>query len=134
MDLFFPRASFTVHIPNTGPTGHLFVIITDTCDAGQNLIVPVCSIKSYRTHDATCTLHVGDHPFVKHPSYIAYELMTRHSSPELIDKVRTGVMTYKGVLRSEIFARVCAGVEISDDAEPIYQAYYRQQLALMRQR
>jgi hypothetical protein len=55
-----------------GPGGHLWVVITHPDGAeGRFVMANVTSLKAY-TVDMTCVLHVGDHPFVKHDSVIAY--------------------------------------------------------------
>ncbi len=128
--IFLPRRSFTIHIPNTGPSGHLFVILTETCDAGENLLVPICSARA--RYDSTCMLNIGDHDFVKHLSYVDYGLMRRDSAKKLIDRVKSGQINYEGILDLRVFDRICAGVTVSDDAAPIFQNYFSQQVAKLR--
>lgn len=133
MKFFVPRSSFTIHIPETGPHGHLFVILTNTCKDGDNLIVPVCSIRAGRAYDPTCSLGVGDHDFLRHPSYVAYNFLKRENAANLVKKVADGVVAYKGIMADPVFARICAGVELSDDASPVHQRYFKAQIAVMRQ-
>lgn len=129
---FVPRSSFTIHIPETGPTGHLFVILTETCAAGNNLVVPVNTIRG--VYDNACVLGVGDHPFINTPSYVAYRHLDILLADDIKSKVRSGVIDYKGILDDRVFAMVCAGVERSDQAAPKYQRYFRDQIALLRSR
>lgn len=127
---FVPRSSFAIHIPQTGETGHWFVILTDTCDEGCNLIVPVCSIRG--VYDNSCVLGPGDHDFVKKPSYIAYRHLDVLPSKEIEEKVHSKVFSKKDPFEQRVFERICAGVEISDDAALKHQKYFRNQIAIMR--
>jgi hypothetical protein len=103
----------TLHIPGTGPQqeeekGHLFIVLTDACAEGDHLLVPVCS--EHKRSDRTCLLGVGDHPFIKKPSYVAYALAKRYSGSSLIQRVTEGDVTYRRLLDEKVFARVCAGL------------------------
>jgi hypothetical protein len=129
---FVPRSSFTIHIPETGPTGHLFVILTETCAAGNNLVVPVNTIRG--AHDGACLLGVGDHAFIKSPSFVAYRHLDLLLADDIKAKVRSGVIDYKGILEDRVFALVCAGVERSEEAAPKFQRYFREQVAISRGR
>ena len=57
---------------------HLHVILNDpACIENygtevQVVIVSVTSIKVGKEYDDTVVLSPGDHPFIKHPSYVAY--------------------------------------------------------------
>ena len=53
---------------------HLFVVTTDACNSNQHLLVPICSIVANRHHDPACELKAGEHPFLAHDSYVAYNL------------------------------------------------------------
>lgn len=68
---YVPYKAGTLLIP-TGGTNHLFIVITDNGPNGEHLLVNVTSIKAGIKHDDTCLVHVGDHPFIKHPSYAEY--------------------------------------------------------------
>lgn len=55
---------------------HLFIALTDPFVIGKNpqkyiFLVPIQSITSW-PYDKTCLLKVGDHPFIKHTSFINY--------------------------------------------------------------
>jgi hypothetical protein len=125
MDIFLAQRSLTIHIPDTGKTGHLFIILTNTCERGLNLLVPVCTVTG--RFDRTCLLGVGDHKFIRHPSYVMYSKMDLYSAKHLTSQVRAGIFGYEGVLDERVFALVCAGVASSDFAAPKHQKYFADQ-------
>lgn len=71
-----PGSTFLVP---SGPQGyHLFVLILGPINLpnyGNRLQVAMVSATSVREgvpYDPSCLLHPGEHPFIQHPSYIAY--------------------------------------------------------------
>ena len=81
MSLFLPLKRATLLIPS-GPQGdqdrkHLFILLTDphADQAGKNcvLMVSLSTVRPGMPHDPTCILYAGDHPFVKHESYVVYQ-------------------------------------------------------------
>ena len=122
--------SATIHIPNTGSVrdragGHLFIVLTRTCSNGQNLLVPVCTDRGRA--DRTCLLGVGDHPFIRSPSFIMYAHLALYDAQVLHDGVKSNAFGAEGLLEERIFARVCMGVSQSPHSAPRYQRYYCEQ-------
>lgn len=65
----------------SGPDKHLYVVITDADDSGMHILANITSIDPDIPHDKSCSLADGEHQFVKHDSYIAYEFaMQRHGA------------------------------------------------------
>ena len=118
-------------IPGTGgrdnPDGaHLHVVLTDTCSSGCNLLVPICSVPSQkkRRHDRTCLVGIGDHEFLKHPSYVAYYRMRHYSETVLLKHIHDKYFEMRDPLDERVFALVCAGIGRSDESAPRYQRYF----------
>ena len=110
---FLLQRRATLHIPDTGPKheeekGHLFIVLTNVCPEGDHLLVPVCS--EHKRCDRTCLLGSGDHSFIKKPSYVAYSHARRYSADVLIKRVTESDITYRGLLKDQIFAMVCNGL------------------------
>lgn len=60
-----------------GKTNHLHIICTEPFfnkETGEMsvLAVNISSVREGSPYDDTCILHAGDHPFVKHDSYVRY--------------------------------------------------------------
>jgi hypothetical protein len=123
-----PAKKHTLHILGTGPShdpdrGHLYVVLTNECDANKHLIVPVCT-KRYGS-DNTCLLGAGDHDFIKHESFVSYDRAEEISSIKIIEMVKNGDITYRGLLDEKVFALVAIGVEKSMRVKPKIKSYYQ---------
>lgn len=119
----------TILIPGTGgrdnPDGaHLHVVLTDTCQGGYNLLVPICSIKPHRKYDRTCLLGVGDHDFLTHPSYVAYYRMVPYAASVIRRHLDAKFFKLKDPIVERAFALICAGVQRSQESAPRYQRYF----------
>jgi hypothetical protein len=124
--VFIPCRKDCLHIPNTGPDrdpgcGHLYVVLNDTCKNGNNLIVPVCS--AHQRCDNTCLLVPGEHKFIRHDNYIAYNLLRIFQSSHIVSQVDAGVISYEGILDEGVFARIYEGVRSSRYSARIYIKY-----------
>ena len=74
------------------------------------MLVPVSTYKEGRKgHDDTCLLEQGDHPFIKHRSYIKY----RSARQEPADKLKQGVANKLYVahemIDDDVFQRILEG-------------------------
>jgi hypothetical protein len=119
----------TILIPGTGgresaDVAHLHIVLTDTCAAGYNLLVPIQSIHKNRQHDRTCILGVDDHSFIKHPSYVAYYNMRVQRLSAIMKQLKDNYFKEHEAIDDRIFALVCAGVEKSQHSAPRYQRYF----------
>jgi len=57
--------------PKSCSVEHLFVVISDPSqDRERVVVVPMMTWDQYK--ESTCVLEVGEHPFVRHTSYIDY--------------------------------------------------------------
>jgi len=131
--LFVPYRRATLLVPS-GPAHdpdqkHLFILLTDPAqvlnyDAKQSLFVGVSTIQEGIPHDPACELHAGDHPFIRHKSYVYYAEARIEASQKLVDGVKHAVLSPKGMLGEEIFARVCHGLAESRFTAPRILAFY----------
>ena len=81
MKLFVPYRRATLLVPS-GPAHdsdqkHLFIVLTDPAqvlgyDEKHSLLVGVSTIHQSVAHDPACELFAGDHPFIRHKSYVYY--------------------------------------------------------------
>lgn len=111
-----PARGDTLLIP-TGPSQHLFVILNDPYGSiGEVVLVPICSIR--RRWDTTCALHPGDHPFIRHPSYVEY----RHGRIERLAVLQRGVANGSMVpgdpMDPPVLRAIRDGVDTSPQAKP----------------
>lgn len=96
----------------SGPTqagNHLFVIMTDICPQGFHLLFSVSSIRAGQFHDKSCLVTVGDHSFVRHPSYVVYRLAEKRPATTLVKCVDGWLFMPKEPVSDELYSRIRAG-------------------------
>ena len=93
---------------------HLFICLTDCYGADkETLIVSVASYRAGLPADLTCKLFAGDHPFLKHDSYVDYGNARIVTADKLRNGIKLDFFVPKEPLETSIFARVCYGLEQS---------------------
>ena len=121
MSLFLPLKRATLLIPS-GPDNdldrkHLFILLTDPQDDGSGtkevLLVSLSTIRANIPHDATCVLYPGDHPFVKHESFVVYQRSRIEDANKVLKGVKDGKLIPQDPMDSSVFARICQGLENS---------------------
>lgn len=134
MSLFMPVQRATLLVPTNG-SNHLFVLLTNPKQpidyaCMHNLIVPIGTIYSDRPSDLTCKLYVGDHPFIRHDSYVNYRFCHIEETAKLNKGCKDGVFQQYDNISSEIFARVCKGLEESRHTPLKMQQFYQAECQL----
>lgn len=114
MSLFSPVQRATLLIPS-GETNHLFIILTNPAQFNEyvtphSLLVGIGSIYPDRPYDPTCCLFPGDHPFIRHNSYINYHYARIQETRKLVDGCNTGLFEQRDAIDGGIFARICQGL------------------------
>lgn len=121
MSLFLPLKRATLLIPS-GPQGdqdrkHLFILLTDPYadEAGKNcvLLVSLSTVRQCIPHDPACILYVGDHPFVKHDSYVVYQKARLEETSKVLSGVKNGQFVAHSPMDPAVFSRICKGLEDS---------------------
>lgn len=117
----------TWHILNTGPAhaperGHLHVILTNPCPAQKLLLVPISS--RHPKCDTSCLLGKGDHPFLKHDSFVFYARAGIYSATDIHQRILSSDITYRGLIEERVFGFICKGVLESPHLPPKFKKYY----------
>jgi len=121
MSLFLPLKRATLLIPS-GPQGdqdrkHLFILLTDPYadDVGKNcvLMVSLSTVRPGMPHDPACILYAGDHPFVKHESYVLYQKARLEDADKVLRGVKNGQFVAQNPMDGAVFAGICKGLEDS---------------------
>lgn len=94
---------------------HLFAVMNDPCGLSRCLVINVTSIKDGRYYDAACVLNAGDHPFIKHPSYMLYRLADTVRSDRIGKFVDLNYYLTKQDWHPDVFQRIIDGIRSSDD-------------------
>lgn len=109
----------------SGPNeqSHLFVVLTDPAKHVGLIMVNATSCYPGAYADPSCYLHPGDHPFIKHQSYIAY------ARARYVTKARLGIeiasqnfIPHSPQMDPLVFARIIAGI-VSPDMDDNMRAF-----------
>lgn len=120
---YTPAKGDTLFIPS-GPSDHLHIIITGISTALTHLLVNITSIKANVSYDSTCTLAVGDHPFISMPSYIAYEFARIEMASDLSNRVNAGKFTPGDPVSDPLLTRIQSGIAASPRCAKKYKTYF----------
>lgn len=116
------RATLFIH---TGPHQHLHVVMNDPAVNPINgdssvAVVNFCSYDPLRFQDGTCLLRVGDHTFIKHPSYVDYQhaalMRVEPLARDLADPASATQLHVEPVTE-ELYRRILLGLRGSDRVE-----------------
>ena len=132
--LFVPYRRATLLVPSGAMRDpdqkHLFILLTDPVqifdyEGKHSLLVGITTIHPGIPHDPACELYAGDHPFIKHKSFVYYAEARIEISQKLVDGVKRGIFSPQGMLAEEIFARVYHGLELSRSTTPKILEFYQ---------
>lgn len=90
---------------------HLCIVITPP-EAGDVVVVSVTTRR--RKSETLVCLEVGDHPFINHPSVIAYAYSRIRSVDEIELAIKSGNAKMREPVSSKLLRRIRAGLRDSD--------------------
>lgn len=99
---------------------HLHFVCSDPCFYPKTakasfLAVNISTILPNQHHDNTCILNVGDHPFVRHPSYVYYREASILGVETTQEKIIKKEFSVHAPCSDEVFRRIVSGFEVSDE-------------------
>ena len=99
--------TFFADFPKEDP--HLFFIVLDICKTKPHLFI--CSmLSSWKDKspycDNSCILDKGDHPFIRHKSYIAYRETLILTHEELLRLIQIGKFTIDKPATPELIRKI----------------------------
>lgn len=97
---------------------HLNILLHRSTQHDLWLLGAVSSIKPGRFFDPACILDQGDHPYLRHPSYVVYAKMHEIRTVHISRMVGKGVYVAKEPLSQHVFDRVVKGLFASDEVRP----------------
>jgi hypothetical protein len=90
------------------PAPHLWAILWGpTGPAGAYMAVHLTTLRSYS--DRSCILDTGDHPFVRHPTSVAYRDVLRWTDARLAQLIADGIAKPRHPLDPAVLERIRAG-------------------------
>lgn len=105
-----------------GKTNHLHIICTEPFfnkETGEMsvLAVNISSVREGSPYDDTCILHAGDHPFVKHDSYVRYRDAVAMRVSRIRFAIETQEISVLDRLDDDIFSQVIGGFQKSEQTK-----------------
>lgn len=118
----------TILIP-TGPCDHLHVICNDPVFYPRLvkdcvLAVNLSTVNALIDCDNTCILKIGDHPFIKHDSYILYRKADIFGVNSISRSVDDGSFSTHQPFNDIAFEKILAGFAISKEVRPKIKSFY----------
>lgn len=130
MTEFCPDAKATI-LAIAGKIDHLHVICTKQffnkeTGAQSVLAVNVSSVREGISYDSACVLHVGDHPFIKHDSYVRYKDAVVMKVDRILTAVESGEIKVMDDVSDDVFQRILLGFEKSEHTRTKIKKLVRQ--------
>ena len=105
---------------------HLHIIAIDPDREGLVIVVSVSSV--YRFADRTVLLKAGEHPWVKHESFIAYGFARLQKASEIETRLSRLPKLVKEHCSEGLLKRVQSGILESEQTENGVKHFYRELL------
>ncbi|EIF0102212.1 hypothetical protein LEX56_004686 [Salmonella enterica] len=114
----------------SGSKEHIFFICNDPVYYPKMvketfLAVNLTSITDAFEPDHSCVLDVGDHPFIRHSSYVFYRRAEIFGAETVIHGVTSGDIRVHQPCEESTFQRILTGFEISPHVKPVIRNYYQ---------
>ena len=99
---------------SAGVPTHFWVIISDPSHTVDRIvIVNLTSWRGLAGEDESCVLDKGDHPFVKHKTYVNYRDALIVEACKIENLHASGLLTHKEPVNDSILLRILEGAQIS---------------------
>lgn len=109
-----PYKSGAVLMPYNGKM-HLFCIMNDPCKNRLCLVCMVTTIYKDRPYDNACILQIGDHGFIRHPSYVLYRTACQINENHFRKMLEMNEFSEKENFRPDIFRKIADGLYSSEN-------------------
>lgn len=130
MNTFIPLAKGSILVPS-GRDKHLHIICNDPvpypkyANAESVLLVNITTLYPDLPYDASCILDIGDHPFIKHQSFVYYGKADIFAATSLMAGVQSGELKIRQACPDPTFTRILSGFEISKRVPGKVKNYYQ---------
>lgn len=135
---FKPVRGGTLYGQIGGSKSHLFVLCNDPIyyprlNVDAVLSVNITSWTGLEQHDdSTCIINVGDHPFIKHKSFVFYGGAWITGAQTIIKNVQESNYEPMGQLDESVLQRILKGFEVSRKPSREVSRFYKYLMSLPR--
>ncbi|MCW7547751.1 hypothetical protein OO184_07330 [Photorhabdus sp. APURE] len=114
----------------SGYTDHLYIICCDPVFYPKKtktcfLAVNISSLKPDIPYDRTCILNCGDHPFIRHPSFVFYGRADIFGSVTVEQHMSAGDIKIHEPCGDSVFNRILSGFDISPHVTLEIRNFYK---------
>lgn len=117
---------------NSDELKHLFFILTDPCEDKETkrpemlLLVNCSTVYPEKPFDNACVLDVGEHPFIKHKSYIYYKETRIESLIDIEQGIEQNRFIRREIINDALYERILKGAFSSKQIERRYLRFIKQ--------
>jgi hypothetical protein len=104
------RVGETFRFTDADVDDHLWIVISDP--TAEEVVIVSLSTRRFGA-DSSCVLSPGDHPFVRHPTYVAYAFARRVATERLTAALASGDLLPDAPALSELLQRIWDGADVS---------------------
>jgi hypothetical protein len=121
----------TLHI-QSGASKHLFavilgpVVIENRGSTKHYILVNFSTIHPADNHDAACEVQAGDHPNIRHASYVFYRRALIEREDDVLNAIRLGSHKQAAPCSKELISKIKAGALTSLQTSREIKALLRQ--------
>ena len=114
----------------SGPCNHLHIVCNDPvfyprANANCSLLVNISTVNELSgEYDNTCLLNSGEHPFVKHLSYVAYERADIFGENTLLRGIADGTFQTHDPINDAVFLKFIDGFSVSGHITPKIKKFF----------
>ncbi len=106
-----------------GRRKHLFFVVFKT-ETDRLLLVHVSSIKLGRDCDTSCVVRRGEHPFIKHDSFVVYSAAMFAIESHVEAQIRAGICRPQASASPALLKRISDGAHVSAALPGKYASYF----------
>jgi hypothetical protein len=122
---FNPRRLNALLIESGQRGKHLFGIVTDRCRNDSHLLLNFSSIRAGKYYDPTCIVEPGEHPFIRHRSFVNYGQARILAAPIITAKIQKQIIIlHPSPITDGLATRMCDGILASAHTIRFVIEYY----------
>lgn len=106
---------------------HLFIILTNPSEDGAVVTVTISTVRdSVHDDDLFCMLNKGDHPFIRHQSYVDYKRARIEKASLLEYEHAQKIIRPLADMGDDVLGRICRGLLKSKKTHIKIQEFYEE--------
>jgi hypothetical protein len=103
---------------------HLYFVVSDPDVDNNVLVVNMTTLRNLGRADKACILNIGDHPEIKHQSFIVYRKAIEVSMPKIVERVFSKEYNMAERLSGETLKKIQEGAKKSKFLPAKFKKYF----------